>query len=368
MISAELRARLRESAEQTSRSGRPDPSALARLGGLLAAAVPRAYGGAGGDAADLNRIVEQLATVNPSVAILTYQHFAVASRIAEWGTSAQKAHYLPALADGTCLAASAWNDRGASAASRTTDSRGAEHADGTWVLDGGKTFTTGACVADLYMVQVNAEPLGSGVRDGVQRTGRTFFLVTKSTPGLHPELSLDLVGMRGSATGVVSLRHCAVPESCRLGPVGSATKIITSARESGATLGAVSVGIAQAALDHAADHAARQGVLSRPAVRQRLTGLATRLEAARGLVEWAGARMSASPDLATLHSKLFASTVAEEACLEATQILGSSGYLSGATLSRLLADARGIALMGPSNELCRQLLAVSWLGRTPGWG
>jgi alkylation response protein AidB-like acyl-CoA dehydrogenase len=133
-------------------------------------------------------------------------------------------------------------------------------------------------------------------------------------------------------------------------------------RESGASLGAVSVGIARAALELAVRHAEDHGLLELPTVRHRLVDLATRLEAARAVVARAGARTSADPGLTTLHSKLYASAAAEDICLDVARMLGSAGYREGSAIGGLLADARGVAFMGPTNDLCRDLVAAAWTG------
>ncbi|WP_335936501.1 acyl-CoA dehydrogenase family protein [Streptomyces sp. PTD5-9] len=409
-VTPALRARLRESAERTDTTAAPDHEALAELrrSGLLATAVPRAYGGAGGTATDVNRVVARLAEVNPSLAIIAFQHFAVSARITEWGSPEQHARLLPALADGSCLAASSWSETGAGAAKQNLSSTAVRQTDGRWRIDAAKSFTTGAGIADLYLLLVRTGParavthdghhdddadgrgLDSGHNsghssgqdsgrdaddgggdghhdrgldgddDGYGAPGQTFFLVPADLPGIVPDLGLDLVGMRGSATGLISFEGCVVDDDARLGPPGRAAAIISGVRSSGATLGAVSIGIAQAALNLALDHAQRRGLLALPAVRQRLAALATRLESARGLVELAGARITENPGLTTLHSKLHASETAEEICLQAARMLGSSGYLTGTPLNRLLADARGVSLMGPTNDLCRDILAASW--------
>ncbi len=359
-----LRALLREGAEQADAAGEVDREALAalRASGLLATAVPTAHGGAGRDAAAVNALVEQIAAVNPSMAIIAFQHFAVSARIADWGTARQQARWLPSLADGTWLAASAWSESGAGAAKQNLSTAAERRADGTWVLNGSKTFTTGAGVADLYLVLVRtARPAGAPA-GGYGAAGQTFFLVGADNPGLVPDLGPDLAGMRGSATGLVTLDGAVVTDADRLGPEGRAATVIASVRESGASLGAVAVGTAQAAFDLAVAHARDRGLMDLPAVRHRLVGLATRLEAARAVVERAGARTSADPGLTTLHSKLHATEAAEEICLDVARMLGSAGYRDGARIGRLLADARGVSLMGPTNDLCRELVAVSWTG------
>lgn len=358
----ELHALLKESAERTGRAGEPDREALAALrsSGLLGTAVPAGYGGGGGDASAVNHVVEQIAEANPSVAIIAFQHFAVSARIAEWGTPGQRERWLPRLADGSLLAASAWSENGAGAAKQKLSSTGEPRADGRWELHGSKTFTTGAGVADLYLVLVRTGPDTTGPRAAYGAAGQTFFLVSADNPGLLPDLGLDLAGMRGSATGLIGLDHCVVDDGDRLGPVGKAAGIIAGVRESGASLGAVAVGTAQAAFDLGLAHARRRGLLELPSVRHHLADLATRLETARGIVGRAGARISADPGLTTLHSKLHASVAAEEICLDVARMLGSAGFLSDAGIGRLLADARAIALMGPTNDLCRELVAASW--------
>ncbi|GAA4823256.1 acyl-CoA dehydrogenase family protein [Streptomyces ziwulingensis] len=361
-IDPELAARLRQSAERTAVTGQPDPDTLAELrgSGLLGTAVPREHGGAGGDPAEVNRVVERLARLNPSLSIMAFQHFAVSSRIAEWGSPDQKRELLPRLADGTCLAASAWSEQGAGAAKRHLSSTAVRRPDGTWVLDGAKSFTTTASVADLYLVLVRTGDLPTDPGSGYGAAGQTFFLVDAGNPGLVPDLSLDLVGMRGSATGFVSMRECVVADTDRLGPEGLAAQIIAGVRESGATLGAVAVGVALAAFELLVEHLGRRNQLASPVVRDRLVSMATRVESARAMVERAGARSSADPGMTTLHSKLHASAVAEEICLQAAGMLGSTGYTAASGVNRLLGDARAVALMGPTNDLCRELVASTW--------
>lgn len=363
LLTAELRARLSQSDRPGGPADGPDTQALAalRAGGLLGTAVAARHGGAGGDAAAVNRVVEEIATVNPSLAIIAFQHFAVCARIAEWGTEEQQRRWLPRLADGTWLAASAWSETGAGAAKRNLASSGERLADGRWRLDGAKTFTTGAGVADVYLVLVQTARPSAAQRD-YGADGQTFFLVAAGTPGLVADLGLDLAGMRGSATGLLALDGCVVADTDRLGPAGGAASVIAGVRESGASLGAVSVGVAQAAFDLAVRHARGHRLLELPTVRHRLVDLATRLEAARAVVARAAARTSPDPGLTTLHSKLHASVAAEEICLDVARMLGSAGYREGSRIGGLLADARGIAFMGPTNDLCRDLVAASWTG------
>ncbi|AXB47389.1 acyl-CoA dehydrogenase family protein [Amycolatopsis albispora] len=356
----------REAAARSDDTNVPDDQALIELrkSGLLATAVPVEYGGNGADTVELNELVSKIAEVNPSMAIIMFQHFAVCARINEWGTAEQKELWLPGMATGDTLGASAWSETGAGAAKKNLATSAERIEDGRWLLNGAKSFTTGAGVADIYLVLVGT----SAGREQEQDTknvygsaGQTFFLVRKENEGLIANLGLELAGMRGSATGFVSLKDCVVADDHRLGPVGHAPAIIAGVRESGATLGAVSVGVAKAALDVALAHFTKTGALEAPTVRHRVTELSVQVEAARAIVAFAGSRRGEDPGAVTLRSKLFASVTAEHVCFEVARMLGSAAYLVNHQLNRLISDARAVALMGPTNELCRELVSASWV-------
>jgi alkylation response protein AidB-like acyl-CoA dehydrogenase len=166
--------------------------------------------------------------------------------------------------------------------------------------------------------------------------------------------------MRTSATGSVVLQGCTVGSADVLGEVGAAPAIIASVRESGVTLGAVALGIAEAAHDIALSAVRRRGSSTTAVTRHHLVDMQSRLEAIRACVDRAGRRDSADPGLMTLHSKLFASEEAERMCRSAQQLLGSAAYAASHPINALAADARAVALMGPTNELCRELVSASW--------
>ncbi|UJW33024.1 acyl-CoA/acyl-ACP dehydrogenase [Saccharothrix sp. AJ9571] len=356
----------REAATRSDDTNVPDDQALNELrkSGLLATAVPATYGGSGADTVELNELVSKVAEVNPSMAIIMFQHFAVCARINEWGTPEQKELWLPSMATGDTLGASAWSETGAGAAKKNLATSAERIEDGRWLLNGAKSFTTGAGVADIYLVLVGTSAGAEQAQDTKNvygSAGQTFFLVRKENEGLIANLGLELAGMRGSATGFVSLQDCVVSDDDRLGPVGHAPAIIAGVRQSGATLGAVSVGVAQAAMDVALAHFTKTGALEAPTVRHRVTELSVQVEAARAIVNFAGTRRGEDPGAVTLRSKLFASVTAEHVCFEVARMLGSAAYLVNHQLNRLISDARAVALMGPTNELCRELVSASWV-------
>ena len=360
--------RLASCAEAADLTGEPDREAVAvlRESGLLGLVVPASHGGAGADAVALNTCVEHVASVNASAAIMLFQHCAVTSRIVENGTPAQHREVLPKLADGRWLAASAWSESGAGAAKKNLGTRALRTPEGGWHLDGAKSFTTSAGLADVYLVLAQSREEspgpapGSAPDTGYGAAGQTFFLVPGDHPGLVSDTSMRLAGMRGSATGFVSVRECHLPDSARLGAPGVAASIIARVRDSGASLGAVAVGVAQAALDTAHGHAERRGLYVHQAVRHHLVDLAAQVESARAVVERAGRRTSADPGMTTLFSKLAASAAAERVVADVARFLGSAGYVETHPINRFGRDARAVALMGPTNDLCKELVSLPW--------
>jgi alkylation response protein AidB-like acyl-CoA dehydrogenase len=353
---------LREHVVTADEAGKPAPEVLAALRSspLPGLVVPKRYGGAGSDALEANRVIERIARYDPSTAIIAFQHMAVCSRIAEWGSDAQCEDLLPKLACGDWLAASAWSESGAGAAKKNLATIADELPDDGWTISGGKAFTTGAGVTDIYLVLAQSTPVTEDNGSAYGASGQSFFLVPATNPGIEPNLSLDLAGMRASATGFVELKDCRLEATALLGPRDTASTIIAGVRQSGATLGAVSTGIAKAAWDLGFQAAQRTSLLGLQAVRHRLVDLRGQVEAAQALVERAGRRDGADPGEVTLHSKIYASQVAEEVVAAIARLLGSTGYVRTHPINRMARDARAVALMGPTNDLSRELVSSPW--------
>ncbi|MFD0384013.1 acyl-CoA dehydrogenase family protein [Streptomyces stramineus] len=155
--------------------------AALRASGVLGAAVAEEYGGLGGDAVLTNRLIELVAAADPSMAIILFQHYAVSARIGEWGTDAQRARYLPLLAGGEWIAASAWSESGAGADKRNLATK-ATRVEGGWRLDGAKTFTTGAASRRSTSCSPSP-PSRAGSRAPTAATGRRSSWSRPPTPG-----------------------------------------------------------------------------------------------------------------------------------------------------------------------------------------
>ncbi|UKS28872.1 acyl-CoA/acyl-ACP dehydrogenase [Paenibacillus sp. HWE-109] len=353
---AALLEQLEQFAGTADEQGAPQKEALAALrqSGLLGSLVPVEYGGLGETSLFASRFIESVASVDPSIAIIAFQHLSVVSRILEWGTEAQRQQYLPKLADGRWLAASAWSETGAGANKQNLSTKAVQLDEGHWLIEGTKSFTTGAGLADIYLVLVQ-----TGANDEKSTYGnssQTFFLI-ETSQGITADADTNLAGMRGSSTGFIHLNKCLVSSEQFIGSLGGAPHVINGIRQCGLTLGAVSLGISQAAYELALDHVCSKGLKSSPLLQSALSDLHLNLEAVRALVDKVAAK-EGGEHLAKIayQSKIFASEASEKICREAQQIIGGSSYVRGRKLERLLRDARAVSLMGPVNRLAKEII------------
>src|SRR6266498_3329289 len=185
---------------------------LAALG-LLGIQIPEQYGGAGLSAIDYCLCMEELARVDPAVALSVAAHNGLCSaHIFLFGNETQKQKYLVPLAHGEKIGA--WglteSSSGSDAAGmRTTAARAGD----CWVLNGSKTFTTHGRVGDTMVVMA--------VTDRAAGTkGISAFIAEKGTPGMTPGKKEDKLGMRASDTSEVLFENCRLPADQLLGGEG----------------------------------------------------------------------------------------------------------------------------------------------------
>jgi alkylation response protein AidB-like acyl-CoA dehydrogenase len=165
---------------------------LAALG-LLGMQVPEEYGGAGMSAVDYCICIEELARVDPSIALSVAAHNGLAAgHILKFGSEAQKRKYLVPLAHGEKIGAWALTESSSgsdAAALRTRATR-----DGAfWHLDGSKAFTTNGRVGDIVVAMAVTDAKA-------RRKGISAFIVERGTTGMTPGKKEDKLGMRARYT------------------------------------------------------------------------------------------------------------------------------------------------------------------------
>jgi alkylation response protein AidB-like acyl-CoA dehydrogenase len=336
---------------------------LAALG-LLGIQVPEAYGGAGMSAVDYCICIEELARVDPSVALSVAAHNGLcSSHIWLFGTDAQKQKYLTPLARGEKIGA--WglteSTSGSDAAGmRTTAAR----AGACWVLNGSKTFTTHGRVGDvLVAMAVTDRAAGS--------KGVSAFIIEKGTPGLAPGKKENKLGMRASDTSEVIFENCRIPEDQLLGEVGQGFVNTMQVLDAGRIgIAALSVGLAQGAYEAALQYAKERRAFGKTissfqAIQWKLADNATRIEAAR-LLTYRSAYLKDQGRRMTLESsmaKLYASEIAVRAADDCVQIHGGYGFVKDYPAEKFFRDVKLTTIGEGTSEIQRLVIARRLLAR-----
>jgi alkylation response protein AidB-like acyl-CoA dehydrogenase len=360
---AEIRPHVREwdQAQQFPASLVPQLAAL----GLMGIQFPEAYGGAGMSAIDYCICIEELARVDPAVALSVAAHNGLcAAHIALAGTEQQKQQYLVPLARGEQIGA--WglteSTSGSDAAAMRTM---ATKSDGGWVLNGSKTFTTHGRVGDVLVVMAVTSARAA------RSKGVSAFIVEKGTPGFSPGKKEDKLGMRASDTSEVRFENCRVPADHLLGKEGHGfidTMQVLDAGRIG--IAALAVGLAQGAYE-AALHYARERMAfgktigSFQAIQWKLADNATRIEAAR-LLTYRAAYLKDRAVRTTLESamaKLYASEIAVKAADDCVQIFGGYGFVKDYPAEKYFRDVKLTTIGEGTSEIQRLVIARQLLSR-----
>ena len=338
---------------------------LAQLGelGLLGIQFPARYGGAGLSAVEYAICIEELARVDPTIALTVAAHNGLAAaHVAMFGSESQKERWLAPLAGGKFLGAWALTepDAGSDAGNLRTRAR----RDGEdWLLDGTKTFTTHAGLAGLTVVMAVTDPAEG-------RHGISAFVVERDAPGLSVGRKENKLGMRASTTADTRLDGCRVAADHLLGREGDGFLNAMAVLDAGRIgIAALAVGLAQGAFDAARRHAAQRTQFGRPlasfqATQWKLADMATGIDAAR-LLTYRAAYLKDQGRPTTRESsmaKLYASEVAVRAAGECVQIHGGYGFVKDYPDEKLYRDVKLLTIGEGTSEIQRLVIARHYLG------
>lgn len=333
--------------------------------GLMGVMVPEEYGGAGMGPLELSTVMEELARVDPSVALAVAAHNGLCvGHLLVGANDEQKQRYLPRLATGEWIGAWGLTEPQAgsdAAGTRTRAERDEER--GGWVLNGSKTFNTNGARAHVAVVHAVTDP-ERGNR------GISAFVVERGMEGFGVGRKEDKLGMRASDTVELVLENCFVPDANLVGTLHEgfvdALKVLDRGRIS---IGALSVGIGQGALDAAVGYVHERHQFNRPigsfeGLQFKLARMAAEVRTARTLVMRAAALRALDKPFKTAASmaKLYASEVGMRAAEEAVQVFGGYGYTKDYPVEKLFRDAKLCTIGEGTSEIqrlviSRQLLA-----------
>ena len=330
--------------------------------GVMAIEIPETFGGVGGHFFLSIIAVEELARVDPSIAVLAdVQNTLVINALMRWGSDEVKQRFLSRLASGT-VGAYALSEANAGSDAFAMASRAVQDGD-DYVLNGRKLWITNADEAGLFIVFANTAP-DTGYR------GITAFLVERDTPGFQVGKKEDKLGIRASSTCELLFEDCRVSRANILGEPGQGYKVaIETLNEGRIGIGAQMIGLAQGALDHALNFVKQRKQFGKAigefqAVQFQLAQAATELETARLAVYNAARLRDAGHPYLTegAMAKLFSSQVAERVTSLAVQLFGGVGYTKDYPVEKLYRDAKIGQIYEGTSNMQLQTIAKKLMG------
>jgi alkylation response protein AidB-like acyl-CoA dehydrogenase len=328
--------------------------------GLLGLNIPEEYGGSGVDAISAAIAIEELGWGCGSTALAIAAHNGLGtSPIVLFGTEEQKKYYLPRVASGKGnLGSLALTEPGAGSDIQGGVRTHAEQVGDEWVINGSKAWCTNAGIADYIITLVRTDPSGG-------THSLSMIIVPTDTPGLHIGPAEKKMGLKGSPTHAVTYEDVHLPYNHLLGPVGRGLQQTLTTLDGGRiSIGALSVGLAQSAMEDAIRYAKERQTFGKPiaehqAIQWMLADAATEIQAARWMIYYAAFLKDQKRPFSKEASmgKLFATEMAERVCRNAIQIHGGYGYSREYPVELTYRDARLMTIGEGTSEVQRMVIA-----------
>jgi len=327
--------------------------------GLMGIPFPEQYGGSGGDTISYALAVEEIGRVCGSTGLSYAAAVSLgASPINMFGTEEQKEQFLIPLAEGKALGSFGLTEPNAGSDAGGTKTTAVLDGD-EYVINGEKCFITNASFAKTLIITAVT---------GKNEKGRNIIsaiIVPTDATGVTITSNYDKMGVRGSDTAEIVLDNVRVPKENLLGDPQAGFKQFLSTLDGGRiSIGALGVGIAQAALDKALSYAKERTQFGKPissfqAIQFKLADMAMEVELARNMViKAAWLKDNGKPfSKEAAYAKLFATETAVRSADEAIQIHGGYGYMREYEVERYLRDAKLLVIGEGTSEIQRVVIA-----------
>ena len=330
--------------------------------GLLGLNVSEEYGGTGLDPVSAAIAIEEIAWGCGSTALALAAHNSLGcAPVSMFGSDEQKERFLPGVVSGgkeTRLAALALTEPGAGSDLKGGVRTRAKLDGAEWVINGPKMWCTNASMANFIVTLVRTDPNGGS-------RSLSLIIVPTDTSGLRIGPPEKKMGLKGSPTHALTYENARVPAENLLGEEGEGLHQTLPVLDGGRVgIGALSVGLAQAALDEALRYAKERETFGVPIARHQaiqwmLADAATQIQTARLMVYYAawlkGQGRPYTKEAAM--AKLFATEMAETVCRNAIQIHGGYGYSREFPVERIYRDARLMTIGEGTSEVQRMVIA-----------
>lgn len=284
------------------------------------------------------------------------------NQIARWGSTEQKAKYLPGLISGDHVGSLAMSEAGAGSDVVSMRLR-ADRVDGGFRLNGTKFWITNAPYAQTLVVYAKTAPEAGS-------KGITAFLIEKDYPGFSIGQKIDKLGMRGSPTAELVFQDCFVPQENVMGPLNGGVKVLMSGLDyERVVLSGIQLGIMQACLDVVLPYVRERRQFGQPIgsfqlMQAKIADMVVALNSARAYV-YAVARACDAGKTTRQDAAgaiLYASENAVKVAEQAIQALGGAGYTKDWPVERYWRDAKLLDIGAGTNEVRRMLIGREVIG------
>jgi alkylation response protein AidB-like acyl-CoA dehydrogenase len=324
--------------------------------GLLGLPYPQEYGGGGQPYEVYLQVLEELACRWVAVAEGVSVHTLACYPTAAYGTDAQRKRFLPDMLGGELLGAYCLSEPAGGSDPAAMTTRAVRDGE-DFVVTGTKAWITHAGKADFYNVFARTGGPGSH--------GISCLLADAATDGITPMRPERTMGLRASPVAQIAFDGARIPADRLLGDENGGFRIAMSALDGGRLgIAACAVGLAQAALDHAAAYAREREQFGRPIVQFQglafmLADMSTQISAARALT-LAAARLrdAGRPySVEAAKAKLFATDMAMRVTTDAVQVLGGYGYVADHPVERYMREAKVLQIVEGTNQIQRVVIS-----------
>ncbi len=353
-----------ETWDETNHFPREVFTKMAELG-LLGMTTPQEYGGLMFDRLSTALVYEELACGDMSTVVSLSVHNMVTGSLARFGNEEQRRRWVVRLSAGEILGAFSLSESAAGSDAASLQCR-AERQGDTYVINGSKLWVTMGGEAEIYLLMARSDTDQHG------SAGISSFVVEKGTPGFSFGKLERKMGLHASPTRELIFEQCVIPASNRIGEEGQGLKIALSALDSGRiNIGAIAVGVAQAALETACSYAREREQFGKSigtfqGIQFMLADMAMKIEAARLLVYEAASKLEQQDQKAGMYAsmaKCFATDMAMEVTTNAVQVLGGAGYVRDYPVERYMRDVKVAQIFEGTNQIQRIVIARSLLSQ-----
>jgi len=320
--------------------------------GFMGIMTPPEYGGAGMDAISYCLMIEELAKVDASAAVIASVNNSLVCHVFEkFANEEQKQKFLVPLAEGKKLGAYALSEP--QSGSDASNMRVTAVLEGdNYRVNGTKNFITNGANADIAILFATTDKT-------IGTKGIIALVAEKNMQGYSVGKKEDKLGIRSSDTVQLIFEDCLIPVANRLGEEGDGFKIAMNTLDGG-RIGVASqaLGIAQGALERAVKYAKEREAFGKPianhqAIQFKLANMATEIEAARLLIYQSAFKKDCGEPYGkySAMAKLHASRTAMKVTTEAVQIFGGYGCMREYEVERFMRDAKITEIYEGTSEI-----------------